>query len=732
MLNELSHVVAALERVGIDTASRHPRINPMGKNRELLIVRLSDDGKPVEVEFVPGSTAATLYRVEHGSAGSSFPGFNLPTPLLDLKAVPEENLKAGLEELCALWKKPSSATSQILDALRQLASSGKPQQFSANQCKQFERSIVELVQELQALLAQPLSELTNFLRLLQVVDNVKLALPQFSQAMVKALLDAGEKADRGTLSLIQEALFGVLDWKKRGVEFGSTAYWTKKLKQDKNANLPLYLDLATPDHQHKPVAHPQTSEAINAALIRAAGTTTSAPTAQSDAIDAFTGKPAQLQDKFPAPKIAELGNLKLFSVNTNEVPALLRYGLKGSEQFPASSESAQRMNGALLYLADEKKKGITCQPMPSAQPNKRDLLITYLEEAPNFNGELADLFGGEAKTFSDVDFAARTQPVLKALEGKLKTDPSLKVRLLALCSLDKGRKQISLHRQFRVQDIIRAAQAWKAGAANTPPVSIWFYDKQAKASVWKTHVVPHPLDVASLANRVWSSDPKSGFSSSFQRVVTSSDAYDVFLADGPSSATKTRLCLELLLQRMTPVLTRLSAIKTSRDWTSLSDPVRWQCAKSVSLFGIFLDQLGYKKDSFMKDTIYQIGRLLALADSLHQHYCKHVRNGETPTQLIGNALFSTALEQPVFALARLGERLAPYQAWARTFKSNDPESGVGLVKYFLAEIADCTSAIHLNELPARMSDADKAKLLLGYLADQSKKESQTNQPTTAN
>jgi hypothetical protein len=97
-----------------------------------------------------------------------------------------------------------------------------------------------------------------------------------------------------------------------------------------------------------------------------------------------------------------------------------------------------------------------------------------------------------------------------------------------------------------------------------------------------------------------------------------------------------------------------------------------------------------------------------------------VRKGESPSQLIGNALFNTALEQPVFALARLAERLTPYQAWARTFQSNDPKAGVGLVKYFLGEIGTCTAAIKFEQLPAKMSDADKAKLMLGYLADHSK------------
>ena len=67
MLNELSQVLTALERVGLVPVSRHPRINPMGKNRVLLIVRLDDQGKPSDAEFIAGESAAALLRVQHGS-----------------------------------------------------------------------------------------------------------------------------------------------------------------------------------------------------------------------------------------------------------------------------------------------------------------------------------------------------------------------------------------------------------------------------------------------------------------------------------------------------------------------------------------------------------------------------------------------------------------------------------------------------------------------------------------
>ena len=737
MLNELSQVVTALERVGVVTTSQHPRMRPMSKNRELLIVRLNESGQPSEVEFIPKDKAAKLLRVEHGSAGSSFPGFNLPTPLLTLSTMSAAELSLALELLCAAWKKPSAQAVQIAESIKQLSKFSHARMFTPDQCNKFKMSVVDLVEELRPLFVQVPPELINFTRLLRVVTEARPALPQFSQMLSEALIRFAATADRETLLLVQKVLFGILDWKKRTVGFGSSDYWKKKAGEDEDASQPLCLDLVATDHRFKPVAHPATSEFVNRQAIRGglrSGRKGRGKTklAETDAEgDAFSGTPCELADVFPEPTIAQLGPFKLFSAHKQN-PCLKRYGRIENGLFPISKALVQRMSDALHHLGKDEQKGKTCKPIPSAQPDKRDLLIAYLEEAPDFDGALADLFGGEAQDFGEADFAARTQPVLEALEGRLETDPSLKVRLLALCSLDKGRKQISLHRQFRVRDVVRAAQAWKAGVANAPPVSIWFYDKQAKATIWKTHFAPHPLDVSSAVNRVWSSDPKAGFISSFQRAVTAADAYDVFLADGPLAGEKIRLCLSLLLNRMSGVLAHVGAVKTSGDWTLLSDSVRWQSAKAISLLGIFLNQLGHTKNNFMKDSISQIGRLLALADSLHQHYCKHVRKGETPTQLIGNALFSTALEQPVFALARLGERLAPYQAWARTFQSNDPESGVGLVKYFLGELADCSACISPSQLPLRMTDADKAKLLLGYLADHTRKESQRNQSTETN
>lgn len=719
MLNELSQLVDAIERLGLDPQSRHRRISPMAKNSDLLIVFLASNGTPSRVENLAGRDAASLFRVEHGSAGSSFPGFNLPTPLRCLDKIPIEELKSAVKHLLDMVKDKSVANVALAGGIRDLFKLSRSCEFTTSQKMQFERSCSELVSELQEKLSPAPAELRNFLNLLSIVNSVKPTLANFADQVAELLATPSADFDRNTLLIFQNILFGALDWRKRNAEIGSPDYWSEKGKQDKDAKQPVYLDLVEADLHFKRIAHPDTSDLINRALLEADNTVSDIEQSALG-MDAYTGKAVKLQDKFPSPKIVEVGNLKLYSVNTNEVRALRRYSLEGAKAFPVSAALTQRMNDALLYVASENNRGRSCRPIPSAQPDKRDLLVAYLEGQPEDREQLAEMFGGEASTFSDADFTAIAQPIIGMLEGKVVANPNLNVRLLSFCSIDKGRKQISFDRRFRVMDIIRAAKDWQLGARNAPAVSVDIYDKESKKFKSCSQTTPYPLELASTINRVWSSDAKAGFKSSYQRAFSAPDAYDVFLADVPLARQKNEAALGLLVQRMSAVLAGLGAIKTTRKWKQMSDPVRWQSLKSIAFLGILLRQRGDHKENFMQEPITQFGRLLALADSLHLQYCKHVRKGDSPSQLIGNALFSTALEQPVFALARLAERLTPYQAWARTFQSDDPNAGVGLVKWFLGEIAACTSGIHLEQLPNRMSDTDKARLLLGYLADHSK------------
>src|SRR2546426_5913669 len=165
MLNELSQVVDSLERLGTPTQSRHQRINPMGKNKDLLVVCLGKDGSPRLIEVLAGEKAATLFRVAHGSEGSSFPGFNLLTPLRRLDEVPTEKLTPAVENILALAKNKNSPSTALANCIGELFKLSAPRALTARQEKQFLRSCSELVVELRGKLASAHAPLKNFFTL---------------------------------------------------------------------------------------------------------------------------------------------------------------------------------------------------------------------------------------------------------------------------------------------------------------------------------------------------------------------------------------------------------------------------------------------------------------------------------------------------------------------------------------------------------------------------------------
>ena len=114
----------------------------------------------------------------------------------------------------------------------------------------------------------------------------------------------------------------------------------------------------------------------------------------------------------------------------------------------------------------------------------------------------------------------------------------------------------------------------------------------------------------------------------------------------------------------------------------------------------------------MKNAAFNVGRMLALADKLHEQYCRHVRKNEVPPQLIGNALMHTALDNPTKGLARLSERLPIYQAWATKVQGDDVE----LAKWVLGQMGQVSADLENADIPKQTDDAVKAQILLGYLA----------------
>ena len=134
----------------------------------------------------------------------------------------------------------------------------------------------------------------------------------------------------------------------------------------------------------------------------------------------------------------------------------------------------------------------------------------------------------------------------------------------------------------------------------------------------------------------------------------------------------------------------------------------------------------------MKDIPYLLGQILKISDELHAFYCKIVRDGSVPPQLIGNSLMISALETPERALAQLCQRIIPYIAWAKQYRTKRCEVKgeeswraswfLNLYEQNLSSVKDHWETAH----NIRFGDREKAELFIGYLADFPRKEENAN------
>lgn len=119
----------------------------------------------------------------------------------------------------------------------------------------------------------------------------------------------------------------------------------------------------------------------------------------------------------------------------------------------------------------------------------------------------------------------------------------------------------------------------------------------------------------------------------------------------------------------------------------------------------------------MENTPYLIGRFLNLADGLHSVWCRNVKEKDPlPPQLLGSSLFASFQINPVQAFATASLRLKPYLDWAKTNQTKD----AALSRWFVGEFGRVCAAIVKSQVPVRLSDTDKAEMLLGYLASPGK------------
>lgn len=422
-----------------------------------------------------------------------------------------------------------------------------------------------------------------------------------------------------------------------------------------------------------------------------------------------------LKTAFPFPLVS------MFS----EAPCNHRYGLSDSSVVPVSQDAALQMQGALAYIVADEREGRTWRGVrnghyakssgKSREPQEQnDLLIVYVQAAAALPARIADFFGGgnesELRQF-EVDASA----VCEALDAIPRHEPASRLNIFVLRGVSKGQAQVQLSARPTVQAVIRGAQQWQLGGKNLPLLRIRAPADSGSGSVFMEPRTPHPDRLVSITSRQW---VEAGLRWSAARGASLNQVLDVMLGGAGWEAAANEL-LRLAVDRTWALMIGVGGAELR--WSTDHPPaksVRHALATAAAI-GILLHKLGHEKEDYMHEAPFLVGRLLALADVLHREHSLVERKADKlPPQLIGNALMPVARENPTQAVARLGERLPLYTSWVE----RTPDARIA--KWARRRIQQTTTELQGSRLASHATDADRAQLIIGYLADLSDKDAQ--------
>ena len=430
---------------------------------------------------------------------------------------------------------------------------------------------------------------------------------------------------------------------------------------------------------------------------------------------AYTGKEQPLQSStFPKVRLPILNKdfplVSMFSA----AACNKRYGLTDSLIVPVGKEVALQIQDALAWIVAKEREGKTWRGVASGkfetrQGRKRerfDLLVVYVDGKPDIVEPVASLFGtDEAEQQKQFEVDAGT--ICSALDGINKERPGSKLNIFLLRKASEGQAQVVLFESPLVEDILEAARWWQEASLNIPEILPIPFPQHTH----RNPQTPYPEQIVRLLSEEWVTD---GTRSNKVHSVGLGEVLTLMLHTPGKWEPIAQRLLDLSMRRLGPLLLGILGVVhsgASHRWEKYPPKSRETALRSVSTLGILLDAMGHRKEKYMNETAFLVGRLLALADTLHREYCLHIRNGDIPPQLMGNALMPVAADNPRETIDRLRERMMIYKAWADRGKGE-----VRLAKWAVGQIGELCFKLSQSPLPTETDQAFRAELLLGYMA----------------
>lgn len=401
--------------------------------------------------------------------------------------------------------------------------------------------------------------------------------------------------------------------------------------------------------------------------------------------DAFGQEFSPIEEPMPSVKLAGGFEVTLRTM-FNEQRCQYRYGETENASYPISPFLRQELQAALAWISSSEQKGTYW-----INTDKEEILFVYPHTLPKTKISFISPFrrtGEVAFQTAAKEFLASVLSLRETVEESLAEN----IQLFILRKISRGQTKVVYSRLTTPIQLKQQGEEWVSGCLNNLPP---FQFKQLQ--------IPYPLEVADILNYSWKQDG----------TITTDRFKPVHKYRG----------MELLLEPDTPIqqdlhmlvqsCTAIAPYIGSRDENIPA--ILWKVKQQISLLGFLLYRMRIRKEHYMNSFPFQYGQLLKAADELHILYCRIVRNGDLPVQLVGSSLYRAATEAPVRTLDLLQQRIAPYTVWAKTYRmKSETESGLaGWLCSVIEKIAnqlskEWTDNIHLN-------DADKAQMFLGYL-----------------
>ncbi|MBI4767475.1 MAG: hypothetical protein HY787_23255 [Deltaproteobacteria bacterium] len=674
MLNELYHLSEVLDGIGIPIRDWHkdfkqlPNATPRKPCYKILV---GSDGSISGIEPIGNALVSFLRKWQLGSNGYSFPGFNI-LPLYCISDVGERKL---LEN----WNKGKEPLD--METLKQWCTKKNETKWNEpmlNEC------LGKIPQELKKRCSQIPEEFVALENLFERVD--------------------GAWGNNGCGKFIQ-ALKSYI-W-KRIEATGNELSLLPILISPKSENISIFLDV--PDWEDYPVAHENTIALVNDRLLQSEKANSNYVYDQPN--DAFGSSSDGSSETLPGVKLPKIDKVILRAMS-KESPCQNRYGNTDAASFRIGEDSRKRTKRALEWLGNPSHEGETW-----GQADGKELIFAYPAVLPKTLPKLAACFGARRADDSGSRFENYAKDVVDCLKGLAPSLKEIELRVFSLRKMDKARTKVVFHRNYSAQRLAEAASEWQQGCANIPLIRMKSWGEEKGKTILVKPETPFPLQVAECLNRVWKLD---GTSKSEVKSIPKSAGIELLLEEVISLGYVPHL-LTVALQNGRGLFLSMGNTLHRTEVFKL-DGFGKHKQLMPAILGLLLWKLGIKKEGYMNNSPYMVGRMLKLADDLHAIYCKEVRKNSLPPQLLGNALMTAALDSPTQALAQLALRIAPYLGWART---NSTESA-GLSRHFLKELGHVEGKLRDKALPTRLDDSEKAQLLLGYISTSN---SQTEDPT---